>query len=319
MIAMAGAAGAEEWREYFPENPDPLMGWYEGRWVTGEEVDPEIAAFVIPMGRERYQIKMQTKLFHRPPPTLILDVRSDDGKIEFEERPYRAVVDGETFTGDRARGEARFEMKKVEHLSPTLGMEPPEGAVVLFDGSGFDAWQPAEGWELLGNDTAMVTPDGDYLVSKETFTDLKLHIEFRTPYMPGSRGQSRGNSGLFIHDVYEVQILDTFGLEGFYNECGALYKLSAPRVNACAPPLQWQTYDIEYTAPRWSGGGELLANGRMTVHHNGVLIQNDVELKYITAWTEEERMSDPPREPGAIKLQAHDNYVQFRNIWVVPK
>jgi len=135
--------------------------------------------------------------------------------------------------------------------------------------------------------------------------------------MPSARGQQRGNSGVFFQSTYEVQILDSYGLEGYYNECGALYKVAAPKVNACAPPLQWQTYDIIYRAPRHDANGKLVEFPRMTVRHNGVLIHNDQEMPWRTDWKEEGRLKPAPTEPGNIKMQAHGNYVQFRNIWAV--
>lgn len=309
-------ACAEEAADVFPENPDPLVGDWSGRWSAEEEVDPELHARIIPLGGDRYRIWMGAKLDLRCPPKLDIEVEKSGDAITFEQDGVRGEVRGTTFTGGRTRGSLTFALEKVERLSPTLGKEPPAGAVVLFDGKNFDAWKPFKGWELVDGDAMMVTPKGGYIESKQAFKDIEMHIEFRTPYMPRARGQARGNSGVFIQDVYEVQVLDSYGLQGYYDECGALYKLAAPNVNACAPPVQWQTFDIVYTAPRYNAEGELEANGRMTVHHNGVLIHNDQELKWITAWTEEERFGDPPREPGHIRLQAHNNFVQFRNIWV---
>ena len=146
---------------------------------------------------------------------------------------------------------------------------------------------------------------------------LGMHVECRESFMRKGSWWQLANSGVFIKDLYEVQVLDSYGLEGVYDECGAIYKLSAPNVNACAPPLQWQTFDITYTAPRYDGAGKFSAHGRMTVYHNGVLIHNDQELTWINAWTEEERLAPPPREPGRIRLQAPTDYLPFRHIWVV--
>ncbi|MCH8802391.1 MAG: fructose-bisphosphate aldolase [Chloroflexi bacterium] len=206
-----------------------------------------------------------------------------------------------------------------EMLFRTAGVSEFISGVILFDGSDFDEWRPPTGWEILGDEIMMVKPKGKDLVSKNTYKDVKVHVEFRTPYMPRARGQERGNSGVFMQDVYEAQVLDSYGLEGYYNECGGLYKLSAPRVNSCAPPLQWQTYDIDYVAPRYDASDKLKANGRITVYLNGVLVQDYIELEWITAWTEAGRLKAPPRDPGHIILQAHNNYVQFRNIWLVER
>jgi hypothetical protein len=316
---VAGVSDAQPaYKRFFPDEADPFMGDYEGRWSEQIDVDPEIHALVFPLGQDTYQIRIVAKRFLRATPKAIIEAKAEDGKIEFDEQGHRGVIQDGKIVGGQAVGDATFEMTRVVHESPTLGKEPPEGAIVLFDGSNLEAWDGTAHWEIVDG-ILMVTPMGKYLESKQTFKDVELHVEFRTPLMERSRGQQRGNSGVFVQDVYEVQVLDSYGLEGYYDECGALYKLSAPRVNACAPPLQWQTYDIEYTAAKYNANGELEANGRMTVYHNGVLIQDDVELKWRTDWKEQDRLKPPPTEPGPIKLQGHNNYVQFRNIWVVDK
>ena len=312
--AIARAAGPED---VFPDEPDPFVGDYKGRWTGDVAVDPDIAARVIALGGGRYRIRLVPKLDMRCPPVAIVEAKASRGRIFFEVGRTRGEIRGDQIIGKDRDGKVTVEMKKVTRLSPTLGATPPKGAIVLFDGSNLDAWVDSKGWELLDDDAMMVTPKGGYLETKQHFTDVKLHVEFRNSFMPRARGQERSNSGVFVQDIYEVQVLDSYGLEGYYNECGALYKLAAPQVNACAPPLQWQSYDIEYRAPRFDANGELSENARITVHHNGVLIHNDQELWWITAWTEKERLAPPPSEPGPIKLQAHNNYVQYRNIWLV--
>ncbi len=199
-----------------------------------------------------------------------------------------------------------FEMKKVERTSPTLGAKAPEGAVVLFDGTTADHF---ENGKLI---------DGQFLgatncKSKEQFGDHKLHIEFRTPFMPGHRGQARGNSGVYVQGRYEVQVLDSFGLEGLNNECGGIYSLGRPIVNMCLPPLTWQTYDIDFTAPKTDADGKRV-NGRVTVRHNGVVIHKDVELKQGTPGGLP--MGDAPE---SLFLQDHGDPVVYRNIWVEKK
>jgi len=317
LMVLAGPAFAQKGPEsYFPHEPDPFMGDYKGRWSAEIDVDPEIHAQVFPLGKDMYHIRITAKRFHRASPKAIIEAEAKNGRIEFNEQGHRGVIENGAIVGGQMKGKATFEMKRLVYESPTLGKEAPDGAVVLFDGTDFDAWQKTEDWVLLP-DTMMVTPKGKALESKQTFTDVDLHIEFRTPLMERARGQARGNCGVQLQSAYEVQVLDSYGLEGYYNECGALYKLSAPRVNACAPPLQWQTYDINYTAPRYNANGDLEANGRMTVYHNGILIQDDVELRWRTDWKEADRQKPPPTEPGRIHLLAHGNYVQFRNIWLV--
>lgn len=316
-IAMfAFPARAQEYTDVFPETPDPFVGDWVGRVGGGEKVDPDLAAQVIALGNDRYRVQFMAKLDMRAPHKAVAEVTRTDDALEFTSGSYTATFRDGVCVGSRDRGKYPFELKKVTRVSPTLGAKPPSDAIVLFDGFGFDAWEGPSGWEIVDG-ALMVTPKGKDIATKQRFKDLKMHIEFRNSFMPAARGQQRSNSGVFVQDVYEAQVLDSYGLDGFYDECGALYKVAPPKVNACRPPLEWQTYDIEFRAARFRENGAVAEYPRMTVYHNGVLIHHDQELPQITAWTEAERLAPPPREPGRIRLQAHGNYVQFRNIWVV--
>lgn len=312
------AAGQEDDGTYpYPEATDPFTGDYAGRWSEEEDVDPEVAAQVYALGRDRYRVRMVAKLDMRCPPHLDIEVEAKDGVIEFREAGITGRIENGVFTGNRGRMKT-FSMRKVTRLSPTLGAAPPEGAIVLFDGGNLDAWNNTEGWTILEGGVLEEDPTAGTLSSNQQFKDCVLHIEFRLPYMPRMRGQQRGNSGVFLQGTYEVQILDSYGLEGYNNECGALYKVAAPMVNACAPPLQWQTYDIEYRAPRYDADGNLVEVPTMTVLHNGVVIHNAQPMPWITGWKEKDRLAPAPADPGPIQLQAHNNYMQFRNIWIKP-
>ncbi|NIA14695.1 MAG: DUF1080 domain-containing protein [Nitrospiraceae bacterium] len=203
---------------------------------------------------------------------------------------------------------------------------PPEAA---FAPAGDDApqvhgelvpWVPlpreAEGpqpcrWQLLDNSAMEVRGGG--IVSKRKFRDHKIHVEFRLPFMPKAREQARGNSGVYVQGRYEIQILDSYGMPPKDNECGGIYKVSGPRVNMCAPPLQWQTYDITFRAARFDGTGKKTENARISVMHNGVPIHEDLVLPGPTAGCLDTNES----EPGGLYLQDHGNPVWFRNIWVL--
>lgn len=210
--------------------------------------------------------------------------------------------------GDDGRAMASF--AKVERKSPTLGQAPPPGAVVICDGPGpIDETATLEG--------ARLTADGlllEGVTTKDSFGDARWHIEFCLPYQPYDRGQARGNSGAYVQGCYEVQMLDSFGLEGKNNECGGIYSVAAPTVNMCLPPLAWQTYDIDFTAPRFEGGTKV-ADPRMTVRHNGVVIHNDVAVPKITPGGPQKQ----EQPTGPLHLQNHGNPVRYRNIWMLPK
>jgi hypothetical protein len=196
-----------------------------------------------------------------------------------------------------AEGKELGKLARVERASPTLGGRPPRGAKVLF------------GDEANEFDPGNKTDDGHLAVGqkcKHTFAaDYTLHVEFRTPYQPYAGGQGRGNSGVYLMGKDEIQVLDSFGLEGVKNECGALYGKKAPDVNMCLPPLSWQTFDVEYTIARPAADGQPAQPARLTVRHNGVVIHDNVELGNTSK--------------GGLTLQNHGNPVAYRNIWVVEK
>ena len=138
-----------------------------------------------------------------------------------------------------------------------------------------------------------------------------LHIEFRSPFMPYATGQARGNSGVYIQRRYECQILDSFGLDGVKNECGALYRQQEPYINMCLPPLTWQTYDIYFTPPQWDENGKKSANAEITVFQNGVAVHHNREIINKTGAGKPE---GPEKLP--IQFQNHSDAVQFRNMWI---
>lgn len=223
-------------------------------------------------------------------------------------------VDGEAFELKVGKGKMEviaedrviFTLEKVERKSPTLGLKPPQGATVLFDGTNVDNWVNGK------------LVDGKYLgatnvSSKLALKDHTLHIEFRTPFMPTARGQARGNSGVYMQGRYELQVLDSFGLEGADNECGGIYSIQKPKVNMCFPPLAWQTYDIEFKAARYENDKKV-SNARVTIKHNGVVIHDNLELPHGTP-------GNKPEGPAAesLFLQDHGNPVVFQNVWVVAR
>jgi hypothetical protein len=195
---------------------------------------------------------------------------------------------------------------------------PPRGAVILFDGKNLDEWTRRNGggvpaWKLVWGD-AMQSGGGDIISRKKFDGHFKLHVEFRVPYMPKASGQGRGNSGVYVQGRYEVQILDSYGLKSKNNDCGAIYGVSAPLVNACKAPTVWQSYDIYFHAPKCEDGKKV-APAMMTVFQNGIKIQDRVKIPVDNTTA---GMGGDPCSPGPILLQDHGNPVQFRNVWLLP-
>jgi hypothetical protein len=198
----------------------------------------------------------------------------------------------------------------------TLGAKPPAGAVVLFDGKDLSGWVKRDGttpadWPVEDGIFTVGAGKKD-IQTKQEFGDFKLHIEFNVPYMPKAKGQARGNSGVYLQGRYELQVLDSYGLVLQDNDCGAIYKQIVPAVNACKPPLQWQTYDVTFHAPRFDGE-KVVKKARVSVVQNGIPIIDDKEID-VTAGG----ISSQPAKTGPLDLQDHGNTVQYRNIWIKP-
>jgi hypothetical protein len=310
---------------------DVIMGNWQGSFSTYSGEGGVIRAQVISLGKGEYRV-----LFY-------VDVEgSEMGPLEIsaQEKGKKAVIDSEVDLGpelgrfringeiDEEKMNGRFsgsdtdgtiEMFRIEKESSTLDAAPPPGALVLFDGSDLDSWQTAKGgkrpnWKVQRDGCMQVKNKGGSIVTKQKFESCRIHIEFRTPLKPEARGQSRGNSGVYVSGRYEIQILDSFGLPTNDNECGAIYKIATPSVNACLPPLEWQTYDITYTKPEFDSQGNKVSDAEITVLHNDIVIHDRVKLPKVTGGA----LDDDESQPGGLMLQDHGNPVEFRNIWIVP-
>lgn len=197
--------------------------------------------------------------------------------------------------------------------------DAPSDAFVLFNGKDLSNWETSKGspapWTLEG-DAMVVKPGSGGIRTKKRFGDCQLHIEFRTPAKVEGDGQGRGNSGIFMMARYELQVLDNYNNKTYVNgQAGSIYKQLPPLANACKGPGEWQTYDIIFTAPRFYPDGRLQSQARITVIHNGVLVQNNMAI-----WGTTEYIGSPvykkhsDKEP--IALQDHGNPTAFRNIWI---
>ncbi len=315
-----------------------LMGDYEGEWLDAPkghyfEINKPLAAQVINVRDGEYFLRFYQEHDRRADAYFEGPGKLEDGEIRFSGNGWNGAVTKDGLSGSvsgQGGGEVRFQLKRVTRSSPTLGAKPPAGAITLFDGKNFDQWQHSDkravSWHLTGGGAMEVrsarSPEerkdgiGGDIQTKRKFGDCRVHLEFRYPVEPGKAGQDRGNSGFFLQGEYEVQVLNSYGLQGLWNECGALYKTSPPQVNAARPAMEWQTYDIDYTASVWKNGKKV-SPPRITVRHNGVLIHNDAEIPHGTSHTFAGRLVEPKGD-GPLRLQDHGNAIQYRNIWLVP-
>jgi hypothetical protein len=216
--------------------------------------------------------------------------------------PWRGEIDPEaqSLTGKTDKG-LDFTLRKVARQSPTMHAKPPDGALVLFDGTSAEHFPKAK----MSDDKLLLVP----AISKQRWKSVQLHVEFIVPY----RCPSRGNSGVILQNCYEIQVLESFGAPPSPSGCGGLYVFRKPDVNMTFPPLSWQTYDVDFTAARFDTEGKMIERPVITVRHNGVLIHDRVTLP------EKGNIGKPTPDGGPLHLQAHGSPVRYRNIWIVEK
>jgi hypothetical protein len=203
-------------------------------------------------------------------------------------------------------------------VTPGNNGAPPSDAIILFDGKDLSNWVDLNGnpakWNVKDGALTVVKGTGD-IKTKQTFADIQLHIEWRTPAKVEGEGQGRGNSGIFLQERYELQVLDSYKNRTYSNgQAGSIYKQTPPLVNATKGPGEWQTYDVIYIAPKYNADGTLKSAGRITVFHNGVAIQINTEIQGTTEYIGKPKVI--AHEKGSLKLQDHGNPTSFRNIWV---
>ena len=221
---------------------------------------------------------------------------AESGSAQMEVTPGKVTL---------ADSDDRAELRKVARHGVTLGRAPPAGAKILFDGTSTNAFKNASmtSDKLLKAGAETVDPMGS----------CHLHLEFRTPYMPSSEDQKRGNSGVYIQRRYEVQILESFGQDALFNGCGALYRQREPNLNMSLPPLVWQTYDIFFTVARFDSQGNKVVPAQISVIHNGVPVH------YRTAIAAKTGAGKPEgTELLPLLLQDHSDPIVFRNVWMLP-
>jgi hypothetical protein len=290
-----------------PEHLEPEEGGRDYA-LQGEYTSERFGAQVIAFGAGRFVAVLYAGGLPgagaEPAPPASATGRDDGDAVTLTGDFDGALRDG-TLRAQTASGEVAL-LRRIERESPTLGAEPPPGAVVLFGSSDLSAFS-----EATLDPRGFLTPGAR---TRDTFDSFSLHVEFRTPFMPDARGQFRGNSGVYLQNRYEIQVLDSFGRLAENDDGGAIYEQRAPDRNMAFPPLAWQTYDVDFEAARFDVSGAKTAPALVTVRHNGVVVHDRVELAGPT------RRGDPEGPaPGPLLLQDHWNPVVYRNLWLVPR
>ncbi len=206
--------------------------------------------------------------------------------------------------------------------SQAAPVKAPSDAIVLFDGTDVANWVNTKGeptkWIIRDGYMESVKGAGD-VKTRQQFGSCQLHVEFATPSAVSGSGQGRGNSGVFLQGIYEIQVLDSYENKTYPDgQCGALYGRAVPLVNACCKPGQWQMYDVIYRRPLFDQAGKVIRKAMFTVFHNGVLIHDHVELTGGTVWISAHAVTEyaPHADKSPIMLQDHSNPVRYRNIWI---
>lgn len=294
---------------FVPAQSGPLMGDWQG--------EGGYVAQVLPMGGGKYQATLLTAFDTEGNSVATLPgVASADG-VTFSGEGWNGGIKAGHFTG--SKGDKSFNLERVTRTPPTLGAPAPKGAVVLFDGHNLEAWAKKNGkdwlaedgparWKLVEGGAVEVVPGSDCIITHRKFGDCKVHVEFRTLGAPS-------NSGVFLQDRYEVNINETYGRQDLSPNAGFdnCTENAKPRLRPCRPPLEWQTFDIDFHAPKFDAGGKKTANAHATVLFNGVKVYDNQELEVPHGAAR--RLGESPT--GPLMLQEHGMPVQFRNIWVL--
>jgi hypothetical protein len=294
---------------------DDFMGEYKGTFLPDSAVKLDATAKVIAEGDGYYRVVL----------TAPGKEGLDGASVEIYGRQFgpevglfgraggyhwNGNIKGGTLTTSSGYGQS-FRLTRIESKSPKAGLKAPEGAIVLLP---FESGQKADlsqwtnrEWKALDNGSMQCAPGkGANRTQREFGRIEQLHLEFWLPLEPGNRGQGRANSGVYLADHYEVQVLDSFGLTHTSGDCGGLYGIARARVNASLPPETWQTYDITFEPAKLDDSGKVVEQAKITVLHNGITIHDRQEIP-----------DKKHRLKGPLHLQDHGHPIQFRNIWVV--
>ena len=311
-----------------PVRPDPFMGEYTGTYRPQTGTPQKAWGYVV--GRKAGFLVVLTTAALTP---RLDSPQAPDGLyVEIPAAPqgpalplagtrgaqtWTGSCDGKTLVCQGSTPPGTFELAYTVRTSPTLGQLPPAGAVVLL-GRQTAQHDLVEHWT---NQSWKILPDGSMQIAKganytrQPIGDMQMHVEFMIPYDPAKNSQGRGNSGLYIQDRYELQILDTFGLLPEFNHCASIYRTKPPDVNVSTPPMTWQTYDITFRAATFGADATLASLPEITVVHNGVKVQDRVKLDSPTGAGRTRHKAQPHVSAFKLQLQDHAHPVRFRNIW----
>lgn len=292
---------------------------FTGDWQTDSG---DLVAKIFILNDSKYQANLRKEFISRNKPLVVLTGQISGNNLLLQGDDWDATVSAKRFKGQK--GETSFEMRRIVNNFPTLDAMAPKNAIVLFDGSNVDEWTkqktkewltpdgPADNWKIIPGGRLEVVPESNSIITKRQFSDFFLHVEFRV------LGEET-NGGVYLLSRYEINIKDSYGI---YNgpASGALGNTSVPRpvgpiINAAAPAFQWQTFDINFRAPRFDANNEKTENARITVSLNGVTLYENIEPEVLKGAAK--RLGEAAS--GPIMLQEHGTAYQFRNIWIVDK
>jgi type 1 glutamine amidotransferase len=303
-----------------PADVDKYTGEYTGKFVVDGKEGAGLAQ-IIAEGKGQYRAVLMRGLWKTAKDIKQIRIEltgkiGTDGNVPLEGNGWTGKLIGrKTLVAKADKGS--FDGKWTVRKSPTLCAKPPKGAVILLPFAPGKAAELTEwankSWTALPSGAMQVGRGSNFTVKK--FGSINLHIEWRCPYEPDRRGQGRGNSGVYLQKRYEVQVLESFGLASKSNDAGSIYRVANTKINASLPPLQWQTYDIEFRAAVIGADGKAKTPPMMSVKHNGVQTHKDQVLPGKTTAAAASGLT--PKD--SLMLQDHGNKVEYRNVWVVEK
>lgn len=338
-IAVGGyCANPDDAAKYWPQTKDAFMGDYEGSFTLDNAQKTPVYARVVPLGGDEYLIALYLTPYpiYNPEALFYVHGTTSGNVISFESEALPVITmsdknedldkkqittwkgtvsDGKLVATANGSINGQLETAFIERHSPTEAAPAPNNAIVLlpYDGAtppSLDAFIQ-NGWRALEGG-AVEVGQGD-IRTKNKFGDIQLHLEFALPFMPEERGQGRANSGVYLCDRYEIQVLDSFGLIPQNNECGGIYQVAIPMTNASYPPMAWQTYDILFRAPRFDENCEIVQFPLVTIKLNGITIHENQPIWNSTG-------GGPGHSKiNVLRLQDHGNLVHYRNIWLIER